>query len=301
MSFKKLKLTGELASFVPIKTLRHRLRAKLTTPKICLDREGPPMKKYGRRISAAFCFDNAVARQAAVAIKSLIESGRGKCDYDIFCITDDPMPDKSREMVKNIVRGTGSKLTFLADNHDFDKSWLDGIWPVSIYYRLMLPKLLPDIDRIIYADVDVAFVGDLIEADMIDMGENLIAGVISNKDAGTINSGFLIMNLRGIRNSRMYEKWVAMSRRERFKYPDQTLLRETCKNRIMYLPWKYNVMPGGFKRRETMLTHSEREYYELRYHAVMLHWAGEEKPWHTNTRPIFSEVWWKYAKQTGLF
>lgn len=281
---------------IPLRKLRKRLRLRLFLPKINFNYLDVPLRKYNSKINMAFCFDGNIVKQVSVAILSLITSAHGRCDYNIFCIVDESVSDQDRKILKNIVSETGSDLTFLDANHDFDKSWLDNFWPIGIYYRLMLPKLLPDISQIIYADYDVMFCNDLIEADMIDMKDNLIAGVPTNK-AKTINSGFLIMNLKQIRKERLYDKWIEVSQKERFHYPDQTLLRETCKGRTLYLPWKYNFMPNGLENRQTILNYTEKEYNDLKYYTIMIHWAGARKPW--NSGVLFSKKWHEYAKING--
>lgn len=120
-----------------------------------------PLEKYDRKINISFCFNGNWARRAGVAIKSLLEVSTDKCDYNIFCVVDKSVSQTDRKLLIKLMKGTGSTLTFLNANHDFDKSYL-GKWSVAIYYRMMLPKLLPNLDKIIYADIDVLFCNDLI-------------------------------------------------------------------------------------------------------------------------------------------
>ena len=48
--------------------------------------------------------------------------------------------------------------------------------------------------------------------------------------------------------------------------------------------------------------HTPCEIADIQYHLVVLHFSNWMKPWHAkNKRPIFSELWWKHATQTGLW
>jgi lipopolysaccharide biosynthesis glycosyltransferase len=162
----------------------------------------------------------------------------------------------------------------------------------------MLPKLLPDLDYCIYADVDTVFCGDLVEASMIDLKDNYIAAV--PESPGMINSGFLIMNLSQIRKDNIYDKLVSVSQTERYHYPDQTLLNNVCKSRIMHLPIKYNLVNWSCYNQIKNPLSTDKDLYELRYNTVMVHFTGNNKPW-KNKNAQLADIWWRYAEQTGLF
>lgn len=257
-----------------------------------------PREKYEKRIPVAFCFDANGCKLAAVAIKSLLDSSKDRCDYDIYCVIADDVDKTLCDIIKNVTKGTLSKVYFKHGNHDFDKSYRAG-WPIAVWYRLMLPELLPDVDKIIYADIDIIFCNDLIDMHELNMGTNVVAGVPTQK-SGYINSGFLVMDLAKIRKESIYDTWVKTSQEHQFQNPDQDLLNYTCKNRILFLPVKYNFQARLGSRIFKM--YSEIELDDLKHNLVIMHYSNYIKPWDTNrTRPIYSELWWKVARTTGLF
>ena len=253
-------------------------------------------------INIAFCFNKNLIKQAVVAITSLLIESKDRCNYDIYCVIDNSVSEKDKSLLENIVRTTGSSLTFLYANNDFNKSWT-GHYTVAIYYRMMLPKLLPALDYIIYTDVDTVFCSDLVEASMIDLKNNLVAGVRDKVDL-YINSGFLIMNLKQMRKEKIYNKWITISQKEQYGMPDQDLLNKTCNGKIMLLPFKYNIIVENLYKLENKSVFSKQELHDLKYHAVMIHYAGTYngigRPW-DNKKKALADIWWKYAKQTGLF
>lgn len=257
-----------------------------------------PREKYPVKIPVSFCFDARGCKLAAVAIKSLLLASDNRCDYDIYCVVDKDVDKKLRDVIRNVTKGTKSSVHFLNGNNDFKKSYNHG-WPMAVWYRLMLPKLLPNVRKIIYADIDIIFFNDLIDVYDMDMGDNIIAGVPTQK-TGYVNSGFLLMDLDKIRKKKIYPDWVSVSKREKFQNPDQDLLNYTLKGRIAFLPPRYNFQPRLGSRIFKM--YSEAELDDLKHNLVVMHYSDYIKPWGApNARPIYSELWWNVAKQTGLF
>ena len=142
-------------------------------------------RKIRDKINVAFCFDEKGHKLAAVSIKSLLKVSENKCDYNIYCVIDKKFPDKHKKTINNLVIGTKSKIVFLQANTDFNKSFR-AKWPVSVFWRLMLPNLLPKIKKIIYADIDIIFRKPLIDVYNINMGKNIFAGVKDYKNGNII-------------------------------------------------------------------------------------------------------------------
>ena len=257
-----------------------------------------PRKKYSEKIPVAFCFDARGAKMAAVTIKSLLDASANRCDYDIYCVTTDDIDKASCDIVRNIVRGTKSSIHFVVANHDFDKSWR-GTWSVAMWYRLMLPKLLPNVSRIIYADLDMIFFNDLIDVYELDMGNNVIAAVPTRTNK-YFNSGFLVMDLDKIRKEKFYDKWVHESQTHQYKNPDQDVLNYTLQGRVLFLPLKYNFQLSHGSRIFKIYSRSELD--DLKHNLVVLHYSDYIKPWgKRGERPVFSKYWWNVARDTGLF
>lgn len=285
---------------VRTKTGRRRIRDKIRFHNLIsqVGQNTLPTAKYPFPINIAFCFDNNGCRLAAVSIKSLVDAAGDACDYNIYCVIDGGVSVKNKQIIKNAVRGTTSRVHFIMANHDFDASYRAS-WPVAVYYRTMLPKLLKNIDQIIYADIDVIFCRDLTDVARLNMGNKILAGV-RDYNNGYLNSGFLVMNLKQIRAEKLYEKWVAASQVKKYKNPDQDLLNYTTRGRTILLPLKYNFQPmlGSW----IFKAHSDMEIHDLRYNLVVLHYSNWMKPWHdADKRPIYSQYWWQTAKKTGLY
>ena len=257
-----------------------------------------PRKKYTEKIPMAFCFDARGCKMAAVTLKSLLIASRGRCDYDVYCVVTPDVDEGLCDIIRGVTVGTDTTVNFVLGNNDFDESWR-GKWPVAMWYRLMLPKLLPDVKRIIYADIDILLCRDLIDVYELELGNNLIAAVPTRTDK-YFNSGFLLMDLDAIRRENMYDKWVLESRTHEYKNPDQDVLNYTLQGRVLFLPLRYNFQLSHGSRIFKIYTPVELD--DLKHNLVVLHYSDYMKPWYdAGRRPVFSEFWWNVARQTDLF
>ncbi len=189
--------------------------------------------------------------------------------------------DKMHQFVSTHCKN--GNLIFLEPNQDYDNAHC-GHWAHAIWWRCMLPRLLPDnINRIIYADVDTLFVRDLREANEFDMGENLLAGCFDSPTY--INSGFLLMNIEQIRRENKYSEMIRWAENHQTRYPDQDMLNSVCAGRIKSMSRKFNaIVGGGYSFLKTM---DLQQYRDMRQ-PVMLHYAGKIKPWDMSVKKFFT-------------
>ncbi len=274
--------------FIPSKVFRKNFVAWATFPKFNLV---PDITKYDKTINVAFCFNDRYIPLALTAISSLLENSPG-CKYDIYCVTDITKYSQTKisKYIKN--RYSNGNIIFLKPNKDYDRAHC-GRWPHAIWWRCMLPKLLPNsVNRIIYADVDTLFVRDLRDANEFEIGTNLLAGCFDSETY--INSGFLIMNIKQFRMENKYPQMIYWAENNQTRCPDQDMLNAICHGRIKPMSRKFNlIVDGGYSFLKTM---NISQYREIRY-PVMLHYAGRVKPWDANIKSFFTfKIYRQYYK-----
>ncbi|MDR2107561.1 MAG: glycosyltransferase family 8 protein [Holosporaceae bacterium] len=262
-------------------------------------------------VNIAFCFDENVLLRSGVAITSLLYNSK-ECRYNICCVVNKGFSEFGRQMLRSMVekRDPTSTIIFIEANSDFDRSF---VWKsTAVYYRLMLPCLLPDLDEIIYADTDVVFCDNLAGINRINLGSDLIGGVkdiinvssVWRRQKGDffrkltpgkyLNSGFLLMNLKELRDRNLYAEWVKLSEDYCGEYPDQDILNYTCEGRKTLLPLKYNFIPQMYMKALREEVYSSEEYAEAFSAPVMIHYAGAAK------RLSEEEPFLYYAKAAGI-
>ncbi|MBO5833487.1 MAG: glycosyltransferase family 8 protein [Alphaproteobacteria bacterium] len=272
--------------FIPTKVAKKNFVSWATFPRFNYT---PNTTNYNKRINVAFCFNEKYIPLALTAITSLLGNSP-ECEYDIYCVTD--ITKTHQNKIKKFIsaRHTNGNIIFLKPNHDYDGAHC-GRWSHAIWWRCMLPKMLPEtVDRIIYADVDTLFVRDLRDANEFDIGTNLLAGCFDSPTY--INSGFLVMNIAQFRQDNIYPKMIEWAENNQTRYPDQDMLNTICKNRIKSMSRKFNaIVGGGYSFLKTM---NATQYRDMRY-PVMLHYAGKIKPWDMTVKRFFTfDLYRKY-------
>ena len=168
------------------------------------------------KIPVVFTFDKRIILGAAVTIKSLIDTAKPETEYDIYVYHPD-IDDKTAQEFAKMCESTKHSITFeYISKEKFKDAPINknGSWTEIVYYRLLIPELLPQYDKVIYADTDVLFKGDLTEAYNIDLKDYECAAVAmepnnenmlchkyfpENKNELTYISSFIIFNSKKMR------------------------------------------------------------------------------------------------------
>lgn len=276
-------------------------------------------------IKIAFCFDENLITQVQVTVASLLDSVNDEeVHYDIYCICT-----KAAYVVKEPLecivasRDPESALYMHCVENPYEHSYeVRGI-STGTYLRLMLHRLLPDVDKILYIDVDVLIRGSLLPVWQEDMTGYVLAGVkgavnlsdkwewnsdrsywklLEGQKGRYINAGVTLLNLAEIRKRGLEAEWNELAK-EKLYYQDQDILNITCRDAILYLPPKYNRLAymeeEDYNRFVEGKIFSEAECAEARMEPVVIHYAGD-KPWKRYDTNLGS-IWWDYVNsQTDL-
>ncbi len=265
-------------------------------------------------INISFCFDKRFLMQTCVAITSLLVSAKNKCTYSIYCIISEDLSEEDLQTVRLIVNNfsKNSKLHFLYKNNNYDDAYIPankGEWSKAVYYRLMLPDLLPDIDKIIYLDSDTIILKDLTDLNSVKFNGNLLLGCLDflNNDilwkqrfnnywlpldkSRCFNTGMLVMNLKKIREKKLSKKWIELAKKE-IRCVDQDVLNSACLGKIGLVDTVYNRAIIDKTKIKPIITEDEFKK------TVILHYVYP-KPW--IEKSLYSDIWWKFAKMTEFY
>lgn len=259
------------------------------------------------KIPVVFTFDKRIVLGAAVTVKSLIDTAKPETVYDIYVYHPD-IEEKDIKEFEKMVEGTNHSITFqYISKEKFKDAPINknGSWTEIVYYRLLIPELLPQYDKVIYADTDVLFKDDLTDAFNIDISDYECAAVAmepnnenmichkyfpENKNELTFISSFIIFNSKRMREEnfvkRMFKTIETFN--TRLKFFDVDVLNITC-DRIYSLPYRYGVFQSLYYNDDWS---DSNEYKFLKNvfsydtlkdevkNVVMLHYAGKPgKPW----------------------
>ncbi len=194
-------------------------------------------------------------------------------------------------------------------------------WTIEIYYRFTLPELLPpEIDKILYLDVDTIILDDLSKLYHMDLkgksvgackdmgvlygsGElseqqsALFSPLLKNKDYSYFNSGVLLMDIAKMRKEKRSVSFFVNVGEKIADYiaGDQDIFNYVFHNDVVYADEeKYNI----FGR---TVYNMGRGYEWVKEHGVIVHFVGR-KPWqHEALRYNTEKLFWEYAKKTPYY
>lgn len=247
---------------------------------------------------------------AAVTLQSMFVASRKDSLFEVICLLSEDLPIWQVEEMGNLGRGKAS-FRFINLRGALGDVYVDPRYSEAASYRLLLPDLLPDYDKILYIDCDVVVRQDLTALyESIELGDNYLAGVfeatldhqISHMvaigcEAGHyINSGFLVMNLELMRKNDMVRKLLEGLKVEYLEFPDQDVLNTVCQGRILGLPPVYNGIRTFFlpQYKDVFLRYyTEEDWHNVQNNAT-IHYTGG-KPWDIFSVK-FGEWWQEYTK-----
>lgn len=270
-------------------------------------------------IPIVFAFDNNLILPACVCISSLMINAKEDTFYDIFILhsvrekLDKSMLDTLPQHYSNC------KIQYRCVDGAFENAFeIRGI-TTPAYYRLLIPDLIPEYDKIIYSDVDVIFRMDLSELYQIDLKDYLLAatkdvGINLSKDGKKyitsvsglvqgdyLQSGFIVMNTKKMRTENVVSQFRILSQ-QKYRFQDQDILNLVCKGRVLYVEPYYNMTDYSFDyfvRKPELLKYIYSVCdieYGLQYGNI--HYNGH-KPWKEYS--VNFDIWWEYYRNSPVF
>ena len=268
-------------------------------------------------VPIAFAFDNNLVMPACICISSLMMNAKKDTFYDIFILHSASEKlnksdlDRIPEFYKNC------RIQYREVGNEFDGAFeIRGI-TTPAYYRLLIPELIPEYDKVLYSDVDVIFRDDLCDIYNTDIAGYYVGGVNSvahldndtivyyNKlglDAkGIIYSGNLIINSKEILRDNIISKFKAL-RDRKLRFQDMDMINIVCKDKIKYLPpafcWTNYINKYSVECNPHLYEIFSAEEIELAKDRGLVHYNGQ-KPWKGYC--VNFDIWWEYYRKSPFY
>lgn len=257
-----------------------------------------------KTMTVFFAVDDNYIHLLKIALSSMIENASKNYRYNV-CILHTTLSKESKKFIKTI-KASNLKISFhnVTANMELLSKKLNvrDYYTLTTYYRLILPKAFPTVNKAIYLDSDIVVRGDISKLLEMDMGDNLVGavpdasvqifkefityceGALEIPHEKYFNAGVLMMNLKKMREFKFESKVAELVKKVSFKVAqDQDLLNVICKDRVLYLPREWNVMPLGEKVENPCLIH---------YNLIL-------KPWKQDNI-MYEEIFWACAGKYGV-
>lgn len=264
--------------------------------------------------------DNGYVQHAAVMLTSLFESNKSH-RFHVFLLTDG-VSNENKFRLERLCAVYGNTLEIhLPDQELLQENNIDigklnsGRWSRMIYYKLFIPRILPDkINRCLFLDVDMIVVDDLKPLYDLEMEEGAIIAAVEDvisciprkKALGLnildpyINSGVMVCDIK---------RW----REEEVKRPifnfvlewsnriinEQDVIAVYMKGHIQLLPIRWNMVGCNYLRQKYVFPKYYSELHEARKHPAIHHFCTLIQPWYADSPHPYRNLYIKYLKIYG--
>ena len=231
-------------------------------------------KVFEESIPICFSVNNNFLPFTGVMIQSIIDHSNNKNNYDIIVLCSDASNDLKNKMASLANGKKNISIRFYDVNKFFkvpkslftDNVYTQTSYSHEIYYRLLIPTLMPEYKKVLYFDGDMIALTDVAELyHSTELGNNLIASSrdyaglchcykegddrrwyreevlgLSNVD-NYILSGTLVINVPEFNKTYSGQKLMEIAGSMNWRQHDQDILNVVCENRILLVDggWDY--------------------------------------------------------------
>ncbi len=260
------------------------------------------------KISIAYAPDDNYVNQTVVSMKSALEHNE-QVEFIIM------YSKLSAESMQKLGAVGGSLRLIKMDESQFADLTLSKWVTVQAWFRIKLPDLCKDLDKVLYLDCDTLIRGNLDELFSLDLTDKYLAGVkdvwgvskyvkrLGMKSGVYVNSGMLLFNCDYCRKEHFFDKVVdfAKNNAKIIEFCDQDSINKVVDEYKLVISPKYNLMDtwwrGGYYEFEG---EEETEYLQAKENPVIVHLTGL-KPAFKGCGNKFKDEWWEVAKKTNIY
>jgi lipopolysaccharide biosynthesis glycosyltransferase len=267
----------------------------------------------------AFGSDNHYAQHLAVTLASLLTNLKPGIEPHVHVVTDG-FSETNRQkiaMLKSIRPFTIDYLTVSGDDFkNFPNQWAHVSY--ATYFRLKLPELLPQVDKIVYLDIDTVVTGDVAPLwDIVLTDDEWIAGALELEvgtdflqtiglppDEPYVNAGIMVMNLDALRRNQFEQRCATFiaDYHHVIKYVDQDVINHVCQGHKKIIDPRYNMVFSRYYHAHRLdryhSVYSTETLQQALQQPVVIHFSGGYKPWLYACRHNLASLYMDYIKLT---
>ena len=227
------------------------------------------------------CADNNVVEYMSALIVSILRNS-SQDEKFIFHIITSCISEENKNYLNELKNIKNFQLKYYNPIHraKFERWYSEKTpqkWPVEVFFKLDIPFILKDLDKVLYLDCDMIAVNNFKELFDINMDNYTVAAakdkLISNshlkkiklnKSNGYFNSGLLLINIKNFNtlfpNDTFLEKIDKyLNNIKIVEYPEQDIINIIFNNKIKPIDSKYNCVSAIVKKdkevQDTIIAH----------------------------------------------
>ncbi|WP_125704221.1 glycosyltransferase family 8 protein [Lacticaseibacillus daqingensis] len=253
-----------------------------------------------------FAVDEKYVAPLCAAIQSLITNADPAKTYHLTILNQGLADDSVQSLADLTTSNVAIDFVSMADKlraqvNDHGNTLRADYFTLTIYYRLFIADMFPELDKALYLDADVICEADVATLFATDVRHALVAAAPDPFIAGDpitaayaervvgvpaeqyVNSGVLVMNLKAMRAQHFSAHFLTLLNQYHFASiaPDQDYINAIAHDQLVLLASQWNVQAPGEPAPK------------------LIHYNLFNKPWHYQTVD-YGEHFWRYAQTTAV-
>ncbi|MBE0654728.1 MAG: glycosyltransferase family 8 protein [Bacteroidales bacterium] len=224
------------------------------------------------------------------------------------------LDDKILGIYKDILKGSNFDLNIIkVDVSEFKTYSTYFYFTPAVYFRIKLPGLIQEADRIVYIDSDTIIRKPLRPLFEMDLQDRALAAVENpfferhgelDMPAGVkyFNSGVMVLNARKFREENLMDKvfLFAMKYGDKLTYVDQDALNGVLHDDWIPLSPEWNSQTIYYILRNAGDPMPDGVYPETLKDPAIVHFTTKSKPWHYMNNHPFRKEFLAYYRDAGF-
>jgi lipopolysaccharide biosynthesis glycosyltransferase len=255
-------------------------------------------------MNIVFSSDKNYTQLMGVALYSIFENKKGNYPIDIY-VLDGGILKKDIKRLNILENKYNFKIKYIKiDTSLFKDFHTKNFYTQAVYYRIIIPRLLPHLKKVLYLDCDIVVQDDIYELYNTDINNYLFAAIediFTGKKRHELlniplkekyfNSGVLLMNIEKSKEINAPETILKFVNDypEKLKYCDQDAINSTMCGNFLCMEQKYNYIAN------TEVSTLDK-FFNLD-DIKIIHYAGT-KPWNFFDNDIFIKKYFYYLNKT---
>lgn len=266
-----------------------------------------------------------------VTLSSIIENSNPEKNYDIVILMTS-ISDENQVKIRTLVANHANfsvrfvnvgpyvyGYSFYIESDPTNTKFSD-----EIYYRVLVPALMPTYENVIFLDADVVLLDDIANLLDDDYSDFLVGAVrdyegISNcygndyektkyriSELGIKNfdnyflSGVLVMNIKKFNEQFDVKDLLNLAVSKNWKQFDQDLFNYLCQDYVKIIDAAWDFLEDIYGSYHTLPKPLFQEFLKSEKSPKLIHYSGGRKPW-IKTDSKFNQYFWEYAEKTPFF
>lgn len=262
-------------------------------------------EKAENAIRICMACDDKYAIHCASAIASMIDNHKSEEKLEFFILNRN-ISEKNKKRLQKLANTGKSSINFISVNPEVFKNCPVPVgmhFSLETYFRLKIPEIFPDFDKILYIDCDVTVLGEIKELWDFDVANFYAAAcpdITQVKHLSEFigenpyfNAGIMVINLKKWRGEKISEKCFEFIKNhpDKIIWVDQDVLNSVLCGKMAYLPriWNLEYCPAND------VVSNLYQDCEIK----LIHHITRQKPWNVpENRHKYARFYYKYLYKT---